>query len=88
MSNLVIHLYFQSLWQGPTKDLQAHGEKPLRLPRHSEDLSPATRKETSVVSWIRLQRQISVLSQKKENRQVLGKEEEEIFTPLCKPLPA
>lgn len=81
----MIHLYFQSLWQGLVKDLQAHGDKTLPLPRHSEELAPATRKETSEASWMLLQRQITPLSQKKANRQVLGKE---IFVPLCKALPA
>lgn len=83
----MICLYFQSLWKGPVQDLWARGEKPLQLPRHSEELAPATRKETSAVSWMLLQRHISLLSQKKANGQVLGKEEE-IFAPLCKPLPA
>ena len=39
-----------------------------------------------MVLRVLLQRQISLLSQKKANRQILGKEEE-IFAPLCKPLP-
>lgn len=54
----------------------------------SEELTPATAKDTSAVSRVLLQRQISLLSQKKNQTGTFWGKVKEIFAFLCKPLAA
>lgn len=81
----MIHLYFQSLWQGHTKDLWRKTIATAQMQRgvgscHQEN-------GLSGLAGAALKTNLTAQPKKKNaNRQVLGKEEE-ILAPLCKQLP-